>query len=137
MKRKVQVVIIEKTLQSPRLLQFRMIPARGGYWQNITGAADEGEDWEEAARRELIEEANISVGPLTDLGHHFKFIDRYGDHVEERCFLGIITAPRLIRLSDEHDEFRFQPLKFIRPDSFGFRSNYEAFLIAKLRAQFN
>ncbi len=137
MKRKVQVVIIEKATQAPRLLQFRMIPSRGGFWQNITGAVDEGEGWQEAARRELLEESGISLGPLIDLEHHFKFIDQYGEHVEERCYLGFLTGLRLIRLSHEHDQFRLQPLGLIRPDSFGFHSNYEAFLKAKLKAQFS
>lgn len=134
MKRKVQVVIIEKDVNQNKLIQFKLTPERGAFWQNITGSVEEGENWEEGARRELLEETGLSVGPLIDLNHHFQFKDRWGHDVEERCFLAFLTSPRLIRLSHEHDSYRSLNLEQVRPDSFGFLSSYEAFLKAKLKA---
>lgn len=137
MKRKVQVVIIENTSEALKLIKFRLTPERGGFWQNITGSVDEGEDYPEAARRELFEETGLSLGPLTDLDFSFNFKDRWGDEVSERVYLALVKSPRLIKLSSEHDLYRRLPLEHVRPDDFGFSSSYEAFLKAKLKANYS
>lgn len=134
MKRKVQVVIIEKSSAANKLIQFRVTAERGGFWQNITGSVEQNESFENAARRELYEECGLNLGPLTDLHLEFSFKDRWGEEVQEKVFLALVTSPRLIRLSSEHQEYRLLPLDKIRPDDFGYISSYEAFLKAKLRA---
>jgi len=135
MKRKVQVVIIDKNEETPRLLQFKTNALRGGFWQNITGSVEEGETWEEAAVRELFEESGLKLGPLTDLNFHFKFLIKKEKTVEEHCFLALLTSAHVVQLSHEHDEFRYIPLEDVRPEHFGFASSYDAFLKAKLKAQ--
>lgn len=137
MKRKVQVVIIEKSSEGFKLIQFRLTPERGGFWQNITGSVDGGESYLEAARRELFEESGLSVGPLIDLNFQFTFKDRWGHEVNEAVFLALLTSPRLVKLSSEHDLYRRLPLECVRPDDFGFPSSYEAFLKAKLKAHYS
>ena len=136
MKYKVQVVIIEKENELPSLIQLKMTDSNGGHWQNVTGSVEEGESLETAARRELFEETGLSVGPLLPLDMIFRFKSRWGDEVEEHTFLALIPSPRIIHLSSEHQNFRRLPLGEVRPYCFHYPSNYEAFLKAKLRAQY-
>ncbi len=136
MKRKVQVVIIDKSSSPAKLLQFWVNDHRGAFWQNVTGSVDEGESFEAAARRELFEESSLNLGPLKKLPLSFRFVDRYQSEVFEEVYLAELTSPRPIRLSVEHQKWRLLPLEKVRPYHFGFISHYEAFLKAKLKAQF-
>ncbi len=49
-------------------LLLRRTEERGGFWQGVTGAPEEGEDVVDAARRELLEETGYSPQLITQTG---------------------------------------------------------------------
>ncbi len=69
--RSVQVVIIRESFHGREVLALRRIPARGGFWQPVTGRVEAGESFAETARREVGEELNLHVAPsdIHDLGY--------------------------------------------------------------------
>ncbi|WP_075057034.1 NUDIX domain-containing protein [Thermogymnomonas acidicola] len=59
--RKVQAVIFRDTGRREFLL-FHYVPAKGGYWENMTCNVEEGETDTDALMRELAEEASLGAG---------------------------------------------------------------------------
>ena len=74
LKKKVQVVIIAE--ESLLLFEFNnQIPNNYIGFQNITGSVDGDESFEEAAIRELAEEAGVDSSVI-DINKEFSFFDR-------------------------------------------------------------
>ncbi len=100
-----------------RVLLLKRAPARGGFWQPVTGRIDPGEMAIEAARRELREEtgADVAVEPL---GYRHGFAI---DHevmgrppgpvrgADEEAFAARLPEGFVPVLSDEHTELAFHP----------------------------
>jgi lipoyl(octanoyl) transferase len=93
-----------------RILMLRRSPARGGFWQPVTGRIEPGEEPLAAARRELREEtgAEVEVEPL---GYRHAFAldpalvppKRPGLRVcDETAYVARLPAGFSPRLSDEH-----------------------------------
>jgi 8-oxo-dGTP pyrophosphatase MutT (NUDIX family) len=84
--KKVQVWIFrrEKGLKEALFLVFHTNPARGGFWQPVTGGVEPGEAVEAAALREAREESGLT-GQLISLQHSFQFESR-GNNCEEFAF---------------------------------------------------
>jgi dATP pyrophosphohydrolase len=86
-------------------------------WQGITGGAEAGETAEQAAGREMFEEAGIPAGtPLIPLDSVASipvsfFRDRHlwgpGTYVVPQQAFGVQLSRHEIVLSDEHTEFRW------------------------------
>lgn len=74
-----------------------------GKWQTPGGHVDAGEDYVEAAHRELREEANIVAGPLNEIGH---FVCGGNDSKVFQC--DIYTGT--VKDSDELKELQFVDL---------------------------
>ena len=89
-------------------------PKQGGYWHCVAGGLEVGENYAEAAARELLEETGLEA-PLAELGRHFvyrleewepRYTPESGEiHVE--CFLAEAPAGWEPTLDWEHDEYRW------------------------------
>lgn len=95
---KVQVWVRHGASTHPLWLLLQCNPARGGFWQPITGHVESGESLEAAALRELSEETGLApASPPTQIGYTFKFPNRWAKtasdpaECEEHSFL--VTLP--------------------------------------------
>jgi dATP pyrophosphohydrolase len=97
---------------------FRRADRIDACWQGLAGGAEQGESAEQAARREMTEESGIPPdAPLVPLDAtasvpavHFAAGRTWGPDVyvvTERAFGVRVPDGHIIRLSDEHSEFRW------------------------------
>jgi 8-oxo-dGTP pyrophosphatase MutT (NUDIX family) len=121
-RRKVQVHVYFRPPGSaePLFLVLQRPPSRGGIWQPITGSVDDGETFEEGARREVREETGI--GRLRDLCelHQFEF-EKNGRVFVETVYVACAEDDAVL-LSGEHDMYRWVPAVRAR-EMFHFDSN--------------
>jgi 8-oxo-dGTP pyrophosphatase MutT (NUDIX family) len=117
-KRPVQVLVypVRRTESGWRYLMLHRIPARGGFWQGVTGGAEWGEELLDAASRELWEETRLRAIELRALGcsYAYPMQDRWKDfyhadteEIEEHAFLAIVEGVKVTISSEEHDEWRW------------------------------
>lgn len=86
-------------------------PDGGGYWHAIAGGVEEGEDWESAARRELLEETGLDTPALEALGE-FSYVpeaweNARGARIHVHAFLVDVDAGWEPDLDHEHDDYRW------------------------------
>jgi len=80
-----------------------------GVWECITGRLEQGEGFEDALRREALEEAGVEVRPDFILGtaHFYR-----GEPLPENELVGIVyccslTTPHAVRIAGEHTLYRW------------------------------
>jgi 8-oxo-dGTP pyrophosphatase MutT (NUDIX family) len=125
--KKVQIVLINRQKQT--LVLFQVNKDRGGFWQNITGSVEPGEDILQAAQRELLEESGITTDNIIDLNFHFHFHDQWNRDVEEYCFVALSEKTPV--LSCEHQKYKELKLDEVHKSDYKFENNFQAFLTAK------
>ena len=96
----------------PEVLLLRRIPARGGFWQPVTGRRLPGESAEAAARRELEEETGARL-PVRSLAYRHSFA--FGEAVppalfEEEAFAADWPEGLEVRPGPEHDAADWLPV---------------------------
>ncbi|MDY0060291.1 MAG: lipoyl(octanoyl) transferase LipB [Myxococcota bacterium] len=115
----VQVLVVRG--DPPELLVVRRTPARGGFWQPVTGMVEPGEEPLAAARRELGEETGLTPRVLEDLGYRHAFLEEPGIRpgatpatprfLVESTFLARVDPGATARLDPrEHDDQAWLPL---------------------------
>ncbi len=97
-------------------LMLHRIPARGGFWQGVTGGAEWGEELVDAASRELWEETRLRAVEVRALGCRYAYPiqDRWKGlysadtkEIEEHAFLAVVESAKVTISSEEHDEWRW------------------------------
>jgi 8-oxo-dGTP pyrophosphatase MutT (NUDIX family) len=130
MHKKVMVHIITKT---GKLLLLKVIPRRGASWQPVTGSVDPGESWENAAKREVLEETGLDLDVI-DLDLEFGFEDRLQRAVKERVYYAKLEQDADVAIDAiEHTDFIWLALDEIMPETMPYLAQYNAFLKIKER----
>jgi dATP pyrophosphohydrolase len=130
-KRKVQSIIFYcDANRIKHFLLLKMNERRNFHWQNITGGVDTGEEYIEAAKREAIEETNISddnIAHIHKTNLIFEFHDSWGNDVIEKVFF-IQCKNKFEAIIDpsEHSDFNWVSAKEINQSSVHFESNFIA-----------
>lgn len=95
-----------------RVLLLKTIPARGEFWQPVTGSVELGETLPQAALREAQEESGLKfrTEPLA-LNYDFRFKSKHGFVHEHSYALEALTEgarlPHVVLDSKEHLEFQW------------------------------
>lgn len=122
------VHVITKT---NKLLLLKVIPRRGATWQPVTGSVDPGENWEDAAKRELLEETGLALD-VHDLELEFEFEDRNQRRVKERAFYAQLAQTMDVPIDPiEHTDFVWRAFDEILPETMPYLNQFYAF--TKLR----
>lgn len=136
-KRKVQVVIFAQKTPSSKITKVLMLKTnkkRGGFWQNVTGSVERYERYHTAALRELWEETGISAQDIytfLDLKLSHRFFSRKGHPVTENSFVVVVPEQKIKIDSNEHQDYKWLPIKSIRSSNYKFLTNFESFCLAK------
>jgi len=135
-KRKIQVAVVycDQSKQK-QLLLLKLIPERGGHWQNVTGHVETGETLQEAAIRELIEETSISQShaQLIDAKFSFDFTDRFKMERSEHGFIAWVDTNIIELDKTEHTEFKWISLNQVTKEDLGFSTHWDLIKIVKER----
>ena len=112
----IQVLVypVRETSREWEYLMLKRVKNRGGFWQGVTGAPENGETLSEGAKRELYEETGYSSANLikTDISYIIPMEDRWKDiypegtkEIPEYLFIAKInhsSPPKIDPI--EHDE---------------------------------
>lgn len=101
------------------LLLYRIpMPQLGlrSFWQGITGAAEEKETIDEAAKRELLEETSIAADRLEPINYSYaiplqeEWKNQYAPRtasIVEHVFVAIVKSNCIPQLCREHDRWKW------------------------------
>jgi len=124
-RKKVQVVVIAQT--EVLLLEFNTNERHNYHgFQNITGGVENDETYAQAAKRELFEETGVEAD-VVELELEFHFVDRWEHAVTEKVFLCVLDKKPLVKISEEHQSYKWVPVKQVQITDFLFASNFESF----------
>ncbi len=94
-----------------RILLLRRAPGEmlAGLWEIPGGSVEDGEDIEQAARRELAEEAGVTPTALTGYAGCFDYTSVHSHRARQYVFTAHVPAGLPARLSHEHDRYTWTP----------------------------
>jgi len=106
-------IFIFSTNPSFRVLILKRTPERSGYWQPVCGGIENGEEPKDAAIREIFEETGIdNAKDIIDLNYTFSYKETKNGTLMDMmdiCFAFEVDSVLDIKLSDEHEEYRWCP----------------------------
>jgi len=108
----VQAVIFRLKL-SLEFLILRRVPGRGGFWQNLSGGVEEGENLLDTLKRELKEELGIGEEGIRQIVPDIYFYEwddtKEGQlkKIKEWVFAVEVDPNIEIKLSEEHDAYKW------------------------------
>ena len=124
-KQKVQIVVTA----DDSILLLKLNEERGGFWQNATGSVEEHELHLDAAKRELYEETGIEA-PVYELPMEIDFEDRWGFYVIEKIYHCHLHQLPDIKLSEEHQEFKWIKYKELIISDYQFENHFKAAMLS-------
>lgn len=94
-----------------KVLILKRTPERSGYWQPVCGGVENGEKLIETVLREVLEETGIkNIKSIIDLEYTFTYKETKKGilmDMQDYCFAVEIENESIVKLSDEHEEFRW------------------------------
>ena len=129
-KQKVQIVVTSHD----SILLLKLNEERGGFWQNATGSVELNETFIEAAQRELLEETGIKAS-LINLPMEIEFHDRWGFDVVEKIFHCSLSSKLYIKLSEEHQNYKWVPFAKLTSLDYEYENHYKAATLAKVNRE--
>jgi len=131
MHKKIQVIIMQIETVPGEVLLLKTNKKRQGFWQNVTGTVEDGEEYIDAAKRELMEETGLMANQLIPLSSVLQFKDRFSRDVTEKCYLALFDKkPTNIQISHEHEKFLWVKIDMMDKNKYGHASSYATFLEA-------
>ncbi|MBX4211944.1 NUDIX domain-containing protein [Candidatus Pacearchaeota archaeon] len=117
---KIEVLVEAICFNEDRVFLLKRAPTRKLFpniWECGGGAVEVGESFEEAAMRQLKEEAGIIIEPITAV----KTFEISTPHSEQKVIPGIFFACKFVkyasgkspRISNEHTEWRWEPISSV------------------------
>jgi len=110
-------VYVYSTIEK-KVLMLKRIPEKAGYWQPVCGGVEKGECNIEAAKRELFEETGIVLNSeLLELPFEFSYTepkDGVMMKMRDTCFLLRILSPIDIKISYEHETYKWSELSDVK-----------------------
>ena len=118
MKIPIQVLVypVRYTGSDWEYLLLKRIPSRDGVWQGVTGALEEGEGLEDAAKRELYEETGFTPLKIEkiDLIYSFSVTDEWRHlydvdvkEIVEYVFVAYVGAGEPVLDPQEHNQYEW------------------------------
>lgn len=112
MLRKVQVHVFRRDGEKASTLFFLALqrtPEKGSIWQPVTGKVEEGEEFDDAARREVFEETGLKPAGMFAKVGEVRF-EKNGTEVLEIIYACEVHETE-VHTSDEHVAFEWLPDK--------------------------
>lgn len=114
---KVQIVILKELDDTLFALLLQTNKSRGGFWQNITGSVESDDlNTKNAAIREVLEETGLFLlkDQVYDLNSSFTYENINKNLIfKEYVYYAIIDDSSNIKISNEHDSFKWKPTTLI------------------------
>ena len=98
--KKVSVFIVSP---SRKILLIKTNPAlyKESYWTVVNGTVDNGEEFEDAALREVSEETNLKLSHLIDSGYACEYEYPKANKRTKKVFIGLVKETE-VRLNEEN-----------------------------------
>jgi 8-oxo-dGTP pyrophosphatase MutT (NUDIX family) len=122
MLKKVQIHVFRRIERQrpPLFLALQRTPDKNSLWQPVTGKVEEGEEFDEAAQRELFEETGLAPSGIFASVGEVRFTK--GDQqVVEKIFACEVGKDH-VRMSSEHSAYEWLPAEKAR-EKFYYESN--------------
>lgn len=135
MNKKVSVFIVSNR-KNVLLLKTNSKLYNPSYWSIVNGSVEDKETFEEAAKRETLEETGLKIDRLIYSGFSSKYQYPKGNMREKKIFIGVVSNENVI-LSTEHEDFKWVPLTKLKEEFFWTESKEMLnIIIEKIKALF-